>query len=161
MSTQYTTLKMKQIVKYIQDDNQQPFFYAGQWPDAAEEMTDQNVDILLQGKNLPFIFLHDDFDEDVNDETGQIKTSINLYIIDEVDEKEGSSLSVIEQEEQIFPTLQSIEERLKVGFKRKNCEYNPYNRKQYPYHTDTKNKLNREVYVLRMFLSNFTYFKNC
>lgn len=160
MSTQYTTLKMKQIVEYIQDDNQQPFFYVGQWPDVSREMTGQNMDKLLQGKNLPFIFLHDDFDENVNDETKKIKTSIYLYIIDEV---EDTSLSVIEQEEQIFPDLQAIEERLKRGIIRKNGDYDPstYNRKQYPYHTDIANKINRKVYVLRMFISNFTYFKNC
>jgi hypothetical protein len=151
--------KTKQVVEYIQGVNGKPYFHPGYWFDAAQKLSESNLDPLLQGGLYELVFLNVDFEEIVNTETNEVKpTPFNLFVINRVDEK---NLSVEEQHEQEFPGLRTIEQNLLNAYKRKGCKFTLYRRKEYFFRKTEKSKLNNDIYIIQMTFSDFIYFKNC
>lgn len=157
--TIYTIDKVKDVVEYIQDVDSKPYFHPGYWFDAAQKLSDKNLDPLLQGSQYPLAFLNVKFREKVNTETGEVRPNpFNLFIINRVDDK---NLSVLQQHEQEFPTIRNIELDILNAFKIKGCKYTIYDREEYFFAKNEKNKLNNSIYVIQMIFSDFIYFKNC
>jgi hypothetical protein len=151
--------KTKEVVVFIQDGNGNPYYYADNWKGAADEMSDQNIQDNLQSKNFPFVFLHDDFEEEVNTETLWSKPStFYLYIVDDV---EDIDLNVLNQDKGPFINLRQIETDLLNSFKSKGCKFTNYNSKDYFYHSDESNRINRNAYVIRMRFTDFQYQIKC
>lgn len=154
----YTIDKVKQVVEYVQTGNL-PYFHPGYWLDAAQKLTESNLDPLIQGTFYPLAFLNVKFQETVNIETNEIKPEpFNLFIINRVDD---NNLSVLEQHEQEFPALRIIENNILNAFKTKGCKFTIYKREEYFFNRKEKNKLNNDIYVIQMIFSDFIYFKNC
>ena len=154
----YTIDKIWQAVKYIQG-NGLPHDHPGYWDDAAEKLSESNMDPLLQGKLYPLVFLNVKFKERVNSETNEVNPNpLNIFIVNKVDER---NLSVLEQHEKEFPVIRSIEEKLLRAFKFFGCKFVIHDREEYFFNKKEKNKLNREIYVIHMTFSDFIYFKNC